>query len=66
MAGRFLSTRDNNFFHKVNKELLGDSLRSKEGIINQEVTIYQLMKEKHLLICMVNLLQVSLGEQVLI
>tara|TARA_R100000353_G_scaffold85537_1_gene63762 strand:+ start:1662 stop:2147 length:486 start_codon:yes stop_codon:yes gene_type:complete len=42
MAGRFLSTRDNNFFHKVNKELLGDSLRSKEGIINQEVTIYQI------------------------
>tara|TARA_B100000073_G_scaffold188667_1_gene156208 strand:+ start:276 stop:761 length:486 start_codon:yes stop_codon:yes gene_type:complete len=42
MAGRFLSTRDNDFFHKVNKELLGDSFRSKEGIINQEVTIYQL------------------------
>tara|TARA_B100000902_G_scaffold379072_1_gene413014 strand:- start:998 stop:1483 length:486 start_codon:yes stop_codon:yes gene_type:complete len=42
MAGRFLSTRDNNFFHKVNKELLGDSLRGKDGIIDQEVTIYQL------------------------
>tara|TARA_Y100000592_G_scaffold53646_1_gene84633 strand:+ start:3764 stop:4249 length:486 start_codon:yes stop_codon:yes gene_type:complete len=42
MAGRFLSTRDNNFFNKVNKELLGDSFRSKEGIINQEVIIYQL------------------------
>ena len=43
MAGRFLSTRDNDFFHKVNKELLGDSfLRSKDGIIDQEVTIYQL------------------------
>ena len=42
MAGRFLSTRDNDFFHKVNKELLGDSFRSKEGIINQEVTIYQI------------------------
>tara|TARA_B100000287_G_scaffold434152_1_gene497830 strand:+ start:1326 stop:1811 length:486 start_codon:yes stop_codon:yes gene_type:complete len=42
MAGRFLSSRDNDFFHKVNKELLGDSFRSKEGIINQEVTIYQI------------------------
>ena len=42
MAGRFLSTRDNDFFHKVNKELLGDSFASKEGIINQEVTIYQI------------------------
>ena len=42
MAGRFLSTRDNDFFHKVNKELLGDSLRGKDGIIDQEVTIYQL------------------------
>jgi len=42
MAGRFVSTRDNTFFHKVNKELLGDSFRSKDGIINQEVTIYQL------------------------
>ena len=30
------------FFHKVNKELLGDSLRGKDGIIDQEVTIYQL------------------------
>lgn len=42
MAGRFLSTRDNNFFHKVNKELLGDPINSKEGIINQEVIVYQL------------------------
>ena len=42
MAGRFLSTRDNNFFHKVNKELLGDAVGNKTGIINQEVNIYQL------------------------
>ena len=42
MAGRFLSTRDNNFFHKVNKELLGDAVGTKTGIINQEVNIYQL------------------------
>ena len=42
MAGRFLSTRDNDFFHKDDKELLGDSLRGKDGIIDQEVTIYQL------------------------
>ena len=42
MAGRFFSTRDNNFFHKVNKELLGDAVGTKTGIINQEVNIYQL------------------------
>ena len=42
MAGRFLSTRDNNFFHKVNKELLGDPVNGKDGIIDQEVVVYQL------------------------
>jgi hypothetical protein len=45
MAGRFLSTRDTNFFHQVNKELIGDPITSKEGIINQEVVIFQ-MDEK--------------------
>ena len=46
MAGRFLSTRDNDFFHKVNKELLGDPINSKEGIINQEVVVYQLNSQE--------------------
>ena len=41
MAGRFIRTRDLEFFDTINKELVGDPVNSKDGIINQEVVIYK-------------------------
>ena len=41
MAGRFIRTRDLEFFDTVNKELVGDPVNSKDGVINQEVVIYK-------------------------
>lgn len=41
MAGRFIRARDLEFFDTVNKELVGDPINSKDGIINQEVVIYK-------------------------
>jgi len=42
MAGRFLSQRDINTFEKFNRELLGDLDASKDGIVNQKVTVYKI------------------------
>ena len=41
MAGRFLRSRDKEFFDTVNKELLGNPQTNKSGIINQEVVAYK-------------------------
>ena len=41
MPGRFIRTRDLEFFDTVNKELVGDPVNSKDGVINQEVVIYK-------------------------
>ena len=41
MAGRFLRSRDKEFFDTVNKELLGNPQTNKSGIINQEVIAYK-------------------------
>ena len=42
MAGRFLPQRDLNVFERVNKELIGDLLLGKDGIINQQVVLYKI------------------------
>ena len=42
MPGRFLRSRDLNFFDTVNKELIGDPKSKKNGVINQEVVVYKI------------------------
>ena len=42
MAGRFLPQKDRDFFERINKELVGDLKRDKDGIINQLVKIFQI------------------------
>lgn len=41
MAGRFIRSRDLEFFDTVNKEVLGDPKTNKDGIINQIVHLYK-------------------------
>lgn len=41
MAGRFLRSRDKEFFDTVNKELVGDPSSNKSGVINQEIIAYK-------------------------
>ena len=41
MAGRFLPQKDVDLITRVTKELVGDQQSSKDGIINQLVTIYK-------------------------
>ena len=41
MAGRFLPQKDVDLLTRISKELVGDKKNNKDGIINQEVTIYK-------------------------
>ena len=41
MAGRFNSANDLRTFETFNKELIGDLRLSKDGIINQQITIFK-------------------------
>ena len=41
MPGRFIRSRDLEFFDTVNKELVGDASSAKSGVINQEVIVYK-------------------------
>lgn len=42
MAGRFIRSRDLEFFDTVNKELIGDPTKSKDGVINQEIVAFKI------------------------
>ena len=42
MPGRFLPQRDLDVFTRVNKELIGDLITGKDGIINQQVVLYKI------------------------
>ena len=41
MPGRFIRSRDLEFFDTVNKELVGDPNSEQSGVINQEVIVYK-------------------------
>ena len=41
MAGRFLPQRDIDLITRVSKELVGDSVNNKDGLINQECVVYK-------------------------
>mgnify|MGYP001433636028 CR=1 FL=1 len=41
MASRYYPQLDIDTFDKFNKELVGDPVNSKDGVINQEVVIYK-------------------------
>ena len=53
MPGRFIRSRDLEFFDTVNKELIGDVKARKDGIISQEVIVYKIRitMKKHNLNC---------------
>ena len=40
MAGRFVRSRDLEFFDTVNKELVGNAKASKDGIILQSISLW--------------------------
>ena len=41
MAGRFVCQKDINLFNTIYKELVGDLMNGKDGIINQTVVLYK-------------------------
>ena len=41
MAGRYFPQRDINTFDRFNKELVGDLVSGKDGVINQTVVVYK-------------------------
>ena len=41
MAGRFLPQRDIDLITRVSKELVGDAVNNKDGLINQECVVYK-------------------------
>ena len=41
MAGRFLPQRDVNLATRITRELIGDKQNSKDGLVNQECTVYK-------------------------
>ena len=42
MAQRFYSQLDMDTFEKFSKELVGEAVESKDGIISQEVVVYKI------------------------